>query len=131
MSQRAADLAASLAKDVPAAAAPLVVKVLSDGSKLAASTQITFTYAAIAYLIVSLVLQTVVSGRFVVELRRARWRWLTALDGALPEDELLELADQPLARAETTFWIVYFVVVATYFLMAFGLWAAAGADDLP
>lgn len=129
VSQRAVDLTAGLAKDVPAAAAPLVVKVLADGTKVDPSLQTAFTYAAAAYLFGSFVVQSVVAVGFVMEQHRSRRIWLKTLHGALPVDELTALADRPFVRVETIFWIVYFLVGVAYGLLVLGLVASADAGS--
>lgn len=127
VSQRAVDLTAGLAKDVPAAAAPLVVKVLSDGTKVDPGLQTAFTYAAAAYLLASFIVQSVVAVGFVMEQHRSRRTWLKTLHGALPADELAALAERPFIRVERIFWCVFLLVGSAYGLLVLGLVASADA----
>lgn len=128
ISQRASDLAAGLAKDVPAAAAPFVIKVLGDAPKVddfargtgVGSPHWLFVVAAL-YLLVSAFLQTRTALAFVQLQTNSRAGWLRSLRAHLSSEEIAEAVEQPLDASVDHLLKVNALVVVVYILLALGL----------
>ncbi len=125
ISEKGHDFARSMWKDLAVAAAPFVIKVLSDAAS-ANNSEIAkyLSFAAAAFLAVSLCIQWFLNERWLSSQEKARGIWRLEANTALNQAELKSIADDPIARSVfdyravgvfvTIFYIAIIVVLVQY-----------------
>lgn len=133
ISQRAQDLAGSLWKDVAIAAAPFVLKIVSDASKANEAVPnilAIFPIAAAIFLTFSYCIQVYVNYRFFKHQDTSREIWKRALNVALSYDELNQLSETPIKQSLRDYrWVRLWVGVVYVILIAILL--KVGYDHVP
>ncbi len=128
VTQRAQDLTSGLWRDVAVSAAPFVLKVLGDATKVANPIVTAgFYFAAAIFIVISFALQTGINESYLTNQRKARTSWFETLYGYISADERKRIADQPIADAEASYqktkgkvgWIYIALVII---LAGFGLY---------
>jgi hypothetical protein len=104
VTQRAQDLTSGLWRDVAVSAAPFVLKVMGDATKVS-NPFVTagFYFAAAIFIVVSFVLQTGINENYLANQRTARKSWFETLYGYISADERRRIADEPITNAEASY----------------------------
>ena len=122
VSQRAQDLASSLWKDLAVAAAPFVLKVLTDAASVPASlVAATLAFAAAVFLVFSFGVQVFINARFFQRQGDSRAIWRQALNTVLSPDNLNEFSEQPIQNSLSDYKKVRAAVGVFYAVLIVGL----------
>ena len=134
--QRSQDLTGALWKDLSVAAAPLVLKLFADLSKIeSARTAAVLAVVAVGWLAFSYVFQLVINGRYFDQQRTARGIWRQSLSQHLTQQEIDDLSAGPIRGAEGIYngarvavGIVYLALVAMLLLFAWASWTGSASS---
>jgi hypothetical protein len=130
VAQRAQDLTSNLWRDLAVSAAPFVLKILGDTTKLAGPViSALFYFAAAGFVALSFILQWRINRAYFRSQTESRQRWMQTLYSYISAREREEIAEAPIQQAmrnyrETrgTLAVVYFSLVVA--LIYFGCVAA-------
>jgi hypothetical protein len=129
VTQRAQDLTGGLWRDVAVSAAPFVLKILGDTTKMSSNgIAAGFYFAAAIFILVSLSLQSDINDTFLKDQKEARTRWFETLYMYISASERKSIAEDPVENAVKAYYktrqhvgfIYLFLIVI---LAAFGIGA--------
>jgi hypothetical protein len=116
------EFARAMWKDLAVAAAPFVVKVLSDAAQTDNSEIAKYlSFAAAAFLTLSLIFQWFLSERWLRSQVKARGIWRLEINTALTKDEMRKIADDPISRSVLDYRAVGALVTGFYAVIIYVL----------
>jgi hypothetical protein len=118
ITQRAQDLANSLWRDLAVAAAPFVLKILPDSSKVNEHLVTEwFAIGAALFLVFSFGIQASLNHTFFEQQRKSRLLWRQSLNPYISDSELTDFSDKPINEATRTYGRVQLLVAGVYVLL--------------
>lgn len=122
VAQRAQDMTATLWRDLAVSAAPFVLKVLGDATKVTGPiVSAIFYFAAAAFIVLSFGLQWRINAAYFRSQEASRMRWMQTLYSYISAREREEIAVAPIEEAMRNYRETRSVLMVVYGVLVCGL----------